>query len=100
MPEYLIDGPKTRLDLVNYYDEITRFDYYIGEVVKKLKEKGAYENTVIIIMADNGRPFPHSKTRVNHQGVKTPFIVHYPKIKNIETLLMNALLVLLILLQH
>jgi hypothetical protein len=30
-------------------------------------------------MADNGRPFPHSKTRVNHQGVKTPFIVHYPK---------------------
>ena len=65
--------------MANYYDEITRFDYYIGEVVKKLKEKGAYENTVIVIMADNGRPFPHSKTRVNHQGVKTPFIVHYPK---------------------
>ena len=40
VPEYLIDGPETRLDLVNYYDEITRFDYYIGEVVKKLKEKG------------------------------------------------------------
>ena len=79
VPEYLIDGPETRLDLVNYYDEITRFDYYIGEVVKKLKEKGVYENTVIVIMADNGRPFPHSKTRVNHQGVKTPFIVHYPK---------------------
>jgi arylsulfatase A-like enzyme len=79
VPEYLIDGPETRLDLVNYYDEITRFDYYIGEVVKKLKEKGVFENTVIVIMADNGRPFPHSKTRVNHQGVKTPFIVHYPK---------------------
>ena len=55
VPEYLIDGPETRLDLVNYYDEITRFDYYIGEVVKKLKKKGAYENTVIVIMADNGR---------------------------------------------
>ena len=52
------------------------------KVVKKLKEKGEYENTVIIIMADNGRPFPHSKTRVNNQGVKTPFIVHYPKIKS------------------
>ena len=79
VPEYLIDGPETRLDLVNYYDEITRFDHYIGEVVKKLKEKGTYENTVIVIMADNGRPFPHSKTRVNHQGIKTPFIIHYPK---------------------
>ena len=31
-------------------------------------------------MADNGRPFPHSKTRVNDQGVKTPFIIHYPKL--------------------
>ena len=31
-------------------------------------------------MADNGRPFPHSKTRVNDQGVKTPFVVHYPKL--------------------
>ena len=26
-------------------------------------------------MADNGRPFPHSKTRLNDQGVKTPFIL-------------------------
>ena len=28
-------------------------------------------------MADNGRPFPHSKTRLNDQGVKTPFILVY-----------------------
>ena len=79
VPEYLVDGPETRLDLVNYYDEISRFDYYIGQVVQKLKEKKLYENTVIVILADNGRPFPHSKTRVNDQGVKTPFVVHYPK---------------------
>ena len=92
VPEYLIDGPKTRLDLVNYYDEIARFDYYIGKVVKKLKEKGEYENTVIIIMADNGRPFPHSKTRVNNQGVKTPFIVHYPKIKSTKNSLCKSLI--------
>ena len=37
---------------------------------------------MIIIMADNGRPFPHSKTRLNDQGVKTPFIIHYPQIKS------------------
>ena len=30
-----------------------------------------------MIMSDNGRPFPHSKTRVNDQGVKTPFILVY-----------------------
>ena len=79
-PEYLIDGDETKQDLAHYYDEITRFDYHIGSVVRKLKQKGIYENTLIIVMADNGRPFPHSKTRVNDQGVKTPFIIHYPKL--------------------
>ena len=79
-PDYLVDGALTRLDLANYYDEITRFDHYIGEVVKELKIQGQFDNTVIIVMADNGRPFPHSKTRLNDQGIKTPFIIHYPNI--------------------
>ena len=79
VPDYLVNGSLTRLDLANYYDEITRFDHYIGEVVNELKAQGEYENTYIIVMADNGRPFPHSKTRLNDQGVKTPFIVHHPR---------------------
>ncbi len=79
VPDYLVNGALTRLDLANYYDEITRFDHYIGEVVNELKAQGEYENTYIIVMADNGRPFPHSKTRLNDQGVKTPFIVHHPR---------------------
>ena len=79
VPDYLVNGSLTRLDLANYYDEITRFDHYIGEVVNELKAQGEYENTYIIVMADNGRPFPHSKTRLNNQGVKTPFIVHHPR---------------------
>ena len=79
VPDYLVNGSLTRLDLANYYDEITRFDHYIGEVVNELKVQGEYENTYIIVMADNGRPFPHSKTRLNNQGVKTPFIVHHPR---------------------
>ena len=82
VPKYLVDSKLTREDLSNYYDEITRFDYYIGEVVKKLKIQNIFDNTMIIIMADNGRPFPHSKTRLNDQGVKTPFIIHYPRIKS------------------
>ena len=30
-------------------------------------------------MADNGRPFPRAKTRLHDSGMKTPFIVHWPK---------------------
>lgn len=78
-PYYLADGRGTREDLARYYDEISRFDHYIGEVVSELNKQGVYNNTMIIIMADNGRPFPHSKTRVNDRGLRTPFIVHWPE---------------------
>ena len=78
VPEYLVDLPATRKDLADYYDEITRFDHYVGKVVKKLKSDNVFDNTLIIVMADNGRPFPHSKTRLNNQGVKTPFVVSFP----------------------
>ena len=82
IPKYLVDEELTRQDLSKYYDEITRFDFHIGEVVKILKKQKVFDDTMIIIMADNGRPFPHSKTRLNDQGVKTPFVIHYPKIKS------------------
>lgn len=77
-PYYLADGRGTKEDLAQYYDEITRFDHFIGLVCDELKKQGVYENTVMIIMADNGRPFPHSKTRVNDRGLRTPFIIHWP----------------------
>ena len=37
---------------------ITRLDYYVGEVLKKLKEKGLDENTLVIFSSDNG---PHEE---------------------------------------
>ena len=37
-----------------YGDVIEEFDYYIGEIVKTLKERNLYENTMIIITSDNG----------------------------------------------
>jgi N-sulfoglucosamine sulfohydrolase len=77
-PDYLVNGPGTKMDLAQYYDEVKRFDHHIGEVVKELKTQEVFDNTIIVVMADNGRPFPHSKTRVNDRGMKTPFIIHWP----------------------
>ena len=92
IPEYLIDTKATRQDLANYYDEITRFDHYVGQVVSKLKNERLFDNTLIIIMADNGRPFPHSKTRLNNQGIKTPFIISFPKMIKSSGKVSNSLI--------
>ncbi len=78
VPPYLVDTPETRADLAHYYDEITRLDYFVGEVVRELTRQKVLENTVIIVMADNGRPFPHSKTQFFDDGIKTPLIIRWP----------------------
>lgn len=78
VPAYLADTPATRRDLARYYDEIARLDHYVGLVEKELERQGVAENTIIIFMADNGRPFPRCKTRVYDSGMKTPFIVKWP----------------------
>ncbi|WP_201301067.1 sulfatase family protein [Sunxiuqinia indica] len=75
---YFNDTPETRQDIASYYNEIVRFDYHIGLVEKELQKQGVLENTVIIVMADNGRPFPRCKTRVYDSGMKTPFVVYWP----------------------
>ena len=79
LPIYFADTPETRQDLTSYYNEIARFDYYVGLVKMELERQGVLDNTLIIVMADNGRPFPRSKTRVYDSGMKTPFIVYWPK---------------------
>lgn len=82
VPPFLFDGPKTRQDLADYYHEVSRTDTTMGKLVEELKRQGIEENTYIIYMTDNGRPFPRSKTRLYDSGIKTPFLVACPgKIK-------------------
>lgn len=72
------DTPKARRDLASYFDEVRRFDRYIGKVVTELKAQGVYENTLIMVLADNGRPFPRDKSTLFEGGMQTPLVVHWP----------------------
>lgn len=64
VPPFLPDNDSTRYDLAMYYDEISRLDHYIGSVLDELKEQGVDDNTMVIYMSDNRRPFPRCKTRL------------------------------------
>ncbi|MBN1789080.1 MAG: sulfatase [Bacteroidales bacterium] len=78
VPPYFADTPETRRDMTSYYNEIARFDFFVGKVRQELERQGVLGNTCIIVMADNGRPFPRCKTRVYDSGMKTPLIVFWP----------------------
>lgn len=82
VPPYLPDIPEIRDDLADYYDEIARLDDNVGKVVEFLRKDGVLDDTVVLFLSDNGRPFPHSKTRVSDNGILTPLIVRSPGMKH------------------
>jgi arylsulfatase A-like enzyme len=79
VPPYLPDVAPTREELALYYDEITRLDGYVGQVVAELKAQGVLDNTAIFFITDNGRPFPRCKTSVYDSGIQSPLLVRWPR---------------------
>lgn len=53
------------------------FDHAVGAVVEKLKEKGIYENTIIIVTSDHGN-YNLGKTTIYEGGIKVPLMMHWP----------------------
>ncbi len=79
IPAGLVDGPGTRGEFAQYYREITRLDRDVGRVVAELEAQGVLDNTLLIIMSDNGRPFPGAKENLYDDGIRTPFILSWPQ---------------------
>ena len=91
VPASLRDTPETRADLAHYYDEIARLDHHVGEVVAELERQGVLEDTLILFLADHGRPFPRAKTHVYEEGVRTPLIIKPPSRWHIAPAIIDAL---------
>jgi N-sulfoglucosamine sulfohydrolase len=78
IPPYLPDTIEVRKDLGLYYDEISRLDRFVGDVIAELDAQGVARNTLVLFTSDNGRPFPRCKTTVYDSGIRTPLIARWP----------------------
>ncbi len=72
LPPYVPDTPEVRKDMALYYDEATRLDRFVGQVMNAVEDQGIAENTLIVFISDNGRPFPRDKTTLYDSGIRTP----------------------------
>jgi len=79
LPPYHPDHEEVRKDYLDYYAEITRLDRFVGNVIDELKQQGVADNTFVLFLSDNGRPFPRDKTTLYDSGIRTPFLVRFPK---------------------
>lgn len=79
VPAFLPNEQLIRSDIADYTLEIEWFDKHLGEMIRFLEEKGELENTIIVVTADNGMPFPSAKANLQEYGTHVPLAICWPE---------------------
>ncbi len=80
LPPYYPRDPLLLEDWAQYLDCLRFCDQQVGEIVKRLETGGILEQTIIILMGDNGISHARGKQFLYDEGMRTPFIVRGPGI--------------------
>ena len=61
VPSFWPDTDSVRTDMLDYAYEIEYFDQHLQQMLTLLEERGELDNTLVVVTADNGMPFPRIK---------------------------------------
>lgn len=82
LPPMYVDTPELRKAFAGYLAEIAVFDSQVGKICNMLKVKGIEENTIFILLSEQGNGFPFAKWTCYKQGLQSAMLVRWPgKIK-------------------
>jgi len=79
VPSHLPDLPDVRADLAQYGEAVSRLDSGVGVLLQELAASGHADDTLVIFLSDNGRPFPGAKDNLYREGIRLPLIVRSPQ---------------------
>lgn len=79
VPGFFPDNGVIRGDMLDYAVEIEWFDLHLQRMLKYLEDIGELENTIVIVTADNGMPFPRAKANGYDYGIHVPMAIRFPK---------------------
>lgn len=79
VPPYWPDNDTVRTDMLDYAFEIEYFDSHLEKMIQLLDELGELENTIIVVTADNGMPFPRVKGQVYERDHHLPLAIMWPE---------------------
>lgn len=69
------DDEVVRNDMLDYAFEVEHFDRHLGRMLAELEQRGLLENTLVIVTADHGMPFPRGKGNANVMANHVPLAV-------------------------
>ena len=81
VPPYYPDTKTVRHDIARLFTNIEMMDAQVGEIVKKLKEEGLYDQTIIFFYSDHGGALPWMKREILERGIHIPMVIKFPEQK-------------------
>jgi len=79
LPPYFVDTAETRENMVRYLAEITYFDWQVGECLALLDKYALAENTLVIVVSEQGSSFPFGKWTCYDTGLQSAMVVRWPR---------------------
>ncbi|HEX7905420.1 MAG TPA: sulfatase [Chitinophagaceae bacterium] len=79
VPGFLPNNDTIKSDLLDYATEIGWFDSHLMNCINELKRIGEFDNTIIIVTADNGMSFPYAKANCTDAGIHVPLAICWGK---------------------
>ncbi|MDO8545473.1 MAG: sulfatase [Opitutaceae bacterium] len=78
LPPIWVDTPETREAYSRYLAEVTYFDGQVGEFVGLLSKYNQRDNTLVIVLSEQGNSFPFAKWTCYEAGIQSGCIVRWP----------------------
>ncbi len=78
VPAFWPDTEVVRTDMLDYAREIEWFDTHLGRMLDLLTTKGMLQNTLVVVTADNGMPFPRAKGNAYEFSNHMPLAIMWP----------------------
>ena len=79
VPPFWPDNEIVRNDLLDYAFEVEHFDRHLVRMLELLEKRGVLENTLVVVTADNGMPFPRAKGQEYDFSNRLPLAIMWKK---------------------
>ena len=78
LPPYIVDTPEMRDAFSRYLAEITYYDGQVGEILGMLDKHGLREDTLVMVVSEQGNGFPFAKWTCYESGLQSAMVVRWP----------------------
>ncbi|MBI1367402.1 MAG: sulfatase-like hydrolase/transferase [Planctomycetes bacterium] len=79
VPAFWPDNETVRTDMLDYAFELEHFDKHLVRMLDELDKRGLLANTIVVVTADNGMPFPRVKGQEYEMSNHLPLAIMWPK---------------------